>query len=156
MAPPNNNAISVVWWREKGELMVYVIDALTINPLFFHQEQVKLPGGGAEGKESPIETAIRELKEETGLVVKRKQKAHLILEARIGVHNKYAFLISRYACKGRLRKGKLWDHDSILSKPRPVSLNEAIDVVLCSKNNTFNRAALVVARNWINEHYPAA
>jgi len=147
----SQNAVSIIWWREGGRLMIYVVDAKIINSLFYGREQVKLPGGGAKDGESPEGAAIRELEEETGLKVKRRRRVRLILSERVGSHTKHAFLISRYACKGRPREKKLWDNDSILSPPRPISLEEALDVILCPKSNTFNRDALMEAKRIIEE-----
>lgn len=48
-----------------------------------------IPGGGIEGDESPGETALREIEEETGLQVELDR---LVLEARDGKHSHHVYL----------------------------------------------------------------
>lgn len=55
--------------------VVLVYEPSKPSPIFW-----KLPGGRKDGNETPEETAIRELEEETGLVVAENQLTHFFSE----------------------------------------------------------------------------
>src|SRR5690554_2390955 len=67
---PKNNAyrnssvlIPIICWKNEPEILL-TLRTQTIN----HGGQISFPGGGKEGKETEIETALRESQEEVGLL----------------------------------------------------------------------------------------
>jgi 8-oxo-dGTP pyrophosphatase MutT (NUDIX family) len=156
MAHPNHNAVGIIWWLEKGVPMVLVVDAVTTNPKYPQEVQVKIPGGGNKRGETPIATVTREIKEEVGWRIRKRYTPVEIHEERVSPsHTKVALAIPRSACRGRLRDTVLFENDSVLGPPRPVTLKEAIDTVLFKKHNTFNKWALIRFREYLKERYGA-
>lgn len=150
----SHNSIMIPWWIERGVVMTYVMDATLTNPRFEQKNQVRIPGGGEKEGESPLDTAHREFKEETGWVIKKKYRPLLIQrELKVGNHLKTAWLVPREACRGRLRTRPLYEGDAILEPPRPVTFDEAIRTVHRSRSNSFNLLALEKAHEMIKERF---
>lgn len=81
--------------------------------------QLKYPGGRRERGEQPLAVVIRELREETGLIIRRQNERHLKL-----VHTKSEdfpmafYLIDRKHCGGKLIQGPTIDTHSRISNRR--------------------------------------
>jgi 8-oxo-dGTP pyrophosphatase MutT (NUDIX family) len=59
------SAVLAALYEEKGEC--HIVLTRRSSNLRVHQGEIALPGGGQEGAETPIETALRETEEEVGL-----------------------------------------------------------------------------------------
>ncbi|MHB1330525.1 MAG: NUDIX hydrolase [Minisyncoccota bacterium] len=128
---PNHNSVVVVWRRGKDGRSVefLVMNSIPTNPQFPKDLQVKFPGGGVEGIETPEETARRELKEETGFRVRGKTIVHRVYRSESNGHTKYGFVVNREGCRGSLRKVLLDEGDSILYPPKWVKVSEVLAVI---------------------------
>jgi 8-oxo-dGTP pyrophosphatase MutT (NUDIX family) len=106
---------------------VLLINSRNTDPLWVgsHGEYkllAKVPGGSyQEGDSSPLATAIRELREETGLLVDPGVTPELVHTYRAeNGHTKYFFSVSYDDCFGSLRVAAKADGTDILSRPIPV------------------------------------
>lgn len=145
------NAVIIPWWREDGVVMTFVMEAISTNPRYLGKKQTRIAGGGGKKKETILETAIRELEEETGLVVEDESAAIFIHEIWVGSHHKTAFLVPLERCSGKLRVNVLHEQDADLGPPRPVPLTEAIHIVHQTRRNSFNHDALVRGHRILEE-----
>lgn len=145
-------SVMVVRWDAKAQ----DIEFLTILSEFrnpdgsFGPIQYKFPGGMVEEGESAEDAAIRELREETGIVVRPQNRRHLILANRSfqnGVLYSF-FVIERGRCGGRLDHGVKHDRKSRITERRWVSPNELIAKILPTHAEALGVAAVRQRDSW--------
>ncbi|MEX0930624.1 MAG: NUDIX domain-containing protein [Candidatus Paceibacterota bacterium] len=134
----------IIWRVMEGRLEI-----LCVPTTFNGGLQVKVPGGKDEEGETPAETAVREVREETGLAVgplMELEKARW--KDPLDGHVKYFFLTSFRACQGVLRT------ESIVSRDKPKVLHppefrQYEDL----ERNIFptHKPALTVAARWFGD-----
>jgi 8-oxo-dGTP pyrophosphatase MutT (NUDIX family) len=97
-------------------------DSRWLGPSGEYKVQTKVPGGSYQvGDASPLATAIRELWEETGLLVCPGVTPELVHSYRAGSgHTKYFYSVLYNDCVGTLRVKHKEDGNDVLSKPIPV------------------------------------
>lgn len=112
--------IAVYEWDERrGEHRV-----LTMRARFKDEEPHSdsethvLPGGKRKrGEKHPVDTAKRELEEETGLKAKKGARIIPLSRDRARRHVKYNYAIPREDCEGPLRLEELEENRCILEQP---------------------------------------
>ena len=77
--------------------------------------QYKLPGGGKKGEESPEETFIREVLEETGYTIKNIQK--------LGIAKGYTQISNVFVADADEYKGENMDDDELAEDSRPIEIS---------------------------------
>jgi len=96
---------------------------MIMNPKKGPELYWKFPGGRSEEGETPEETAIREVYEETGLIIKIDQIALLFKKDRNN-HTFYFFIARTYSLSTLLKQGetgeyvRLFNEEEILSRQK--------------------------------------
>jgi 8-oxo-dGTP pyrophosphatase MutT (NUDIX family) len=97
------NRLRFAWWRIRkphvyGAKVIVLDDdgqVLLIRHSYMRSHQWMLPGGGIGRGEDPVEAAIREVREEVGLVVKQIDLHGVFLDTSTGARNHIHIFIAR-------------------------------------------------------------
>ncbi|PIN91669.1 hypothetical protein COU56_04900 [Candidatus Pacearchaeota archaeon CG10_big_fil_rev_8_21_14_0_10_31_9] len=95
----NRNYSGVMIENSEGKLLFQLRDN---NPTISNPNKWSLFGGGIEKGEAPIETAIREIKEELGLTL-NKTKLKLLFKKESPSGNRYVFYYKLYSLPKNLK-----------------------------------------------------
>ncbi len=156
VSPTTHFAATFVWWLEKGVVHGLFVDSTPKHPKSESSPEVqpKCPGGRSDENETTEITALRELKQETGLSVKRKIKLISVYRPRAkNGHLKEGFIIPRSGCRGALRTTPLIDTMSTLSVPYAISLDEALKKVFHNDRNKFHLNFLLSVRDYFVQKF---
>lgn len=126
------NSVTVIYELERDKNEVYFLMqwAKSLNPLYSHlPEQLRLFGGGRrEGDQNPLDTAVRELGEESGLYPYKGYDPVVLDERFFTHHSKHSYLYPRYVLCGKVRQGPIVDGDTELGDVVRISSRQILDI----------------------------
>lgn len=105
---------------------ILIVDGKILLTYETNTDQWFIPGGGLEDSESIAECCVRELAEETGIVVDTKQQFLTINE----YYDDWLFISHYYTCEymGETKKVLTGREIEVGLEPRWISLDEAIEI----------------------------
>ncbi len=136
---PHNSVVFILKPTERRVPDVLLLRAMPNMHIAEEEVHYRPPGGTAEGKETPEETARRETRQETGLKIPSSAPLNLFYKREFGRHTKYGFWIMRSDCRGSYNKFTRHDRKNRIIGRTWVPLDEAQNLIPPSeKGSTHN------------------
>ena len=120
--------LPIIWLAFRGSTRAYVLLSVENEVLFVKSfvgdQKWKLPGGGVKKNEQPVEGAVREVFEETGIKIEKSQLSEIlrIKKQHAGAKYTYAVFNAQLPQKPQINKSKSEILDAQWLKPSEINI----------------------------------